>query len=106
MAVTGLWANLSVSNPPFYLKPNRIPLKRWLINIALFFSVNTLNNYAFGFQISIPIHIILRSGGSVTTMIIGSLWGKRYSRMQITSVALLTVGVVFAAWADADAKVR
>lgn len=76
-----------------------------MINIVLFFAVNVLNNYAFGYKISVPIHIILRSGGSVTTMLVGWLWGKRYSRMQVISVALLTIGVVVAAMSDAKTKV-
>ncbi|KAI9848504.1 MAG: golgi uridine diphosphate-N- acetylglucosamine transporter [Thelocarpon superellum] len=104
VAMTGYAAHFSPSNPPFYLKPNAVPLSRWFINLVLFFSVNMLNNYAFGFNISVPVHIILRSGGSVTTMLIGWLWGKRFTRLQIISVALLTLGVVIAATADAQAQ--
>ncbi len=55
---------------------------RWLPNIAMFFAVNMLNNFAFGYNISVPVHIILRSGGSVMTMGVGYLWGKRYSKVQ------------------------
>jgi UDP-xylose/UDP-N-acetylglucosamine transporter B4 len=50
-------------------------------------------------------HIILRSGGSITTMVAGYLWGKRYSRVQIIAVLLLTVGVILAAWSDAQSQV-
>jgi hypothetical protein len=28
------------------------------LNIVLFFSVNILNNMAFGYKISVPVHII------------------------------------------------
>ncbi|EON64180.1 hypothetical protein W97_03410 [Coniosporium apollinis CBS 100218] len=70
----------------------------------MFFAVNMLNNWAFAFDISVPVHIILRSFGSVSTMAAGWLKGKRYSRLQVFSVALLTVGVVVAAWADAKGK--
>lgn len=72
----------------------------------LFFSINTLNNHAFSYDISVPVHIILRSGGSITTMIAGSLWGKRYSRIQLVAVLLLTFGVITAAWSDSQSKVR
>lgn len=48
----------------------------------MFFAVNLLNNYAFGYNISVPVHIILRSGGSVMTMLVGYLWGKRYTKVQ------------------------
>jgi solute carrier family 35 (UDP-xylose/UDP-N-acetylglucosamine transporter), member B4 len=93
------------SRPPFFVRPNRVPLRRWLVNIILFFSINVLNNHAFSYNISVPVHIILRSGGSITTMIAGSLWGKKYSRIQVVAVLLLTVGVVLAAWSDAQAQV-
>ncbi|KAL8910457.1 MAG: hypothetical protein Q9171_004251 [Xanthocarpia ochracea] len=96
--------HFSATRPPFFLKPRAIPVVRWLPYIALFFTVNFLNNYAFGYNISVPVHIILRSGGSVTTMIVGFLWGKRYTALQITSVAMLTVGIIIAAMADAKSK--
>ncbi|KAL8975107.1 MAG: hypothetical protein Q9197_000656 [Variospora fuerteventurae] len=94
----------SATRPPFFLKPRAIPLARWLPNILLFFTVNLLNNYAFGYNISVPVHIILRSGGSVTTMVIGFLWGKRYTTVQVLSVAMLTIGIIIAAMSDAQHK--
>lgn len=97
--------HFSATRPPFFLKPRAIPLARWLPNIILFFTVNVLNNYAFGYNISVPVHIILRSGGSVTTMVIGFLWGKRYTTVQVLSVAMLTIGIIIAAMSDAQYKV-
>lgn len=105
VAVTGYVSQFDSKRPPFFLAPNRVPIRRWLINIVLFFSINVLNNHAFSYDISVPVHIILRSGGSITTMIAGSLWGKRYSRIQIVAVLLLTVGVIMAAWSDSQTKV-
>lgn len=64
-----------------------------------------LNNHAFSYNISVPVHIILRSGGSITTIMAGYVVGKRYTRTQIFSVILLTVGVIIAAWYDAKGKV-
>ncbi|KAI3393824.1 hypothetical protein diail_3600 [Diaporthe ilicicola] len=104
VAVTGYISQLDETRPPFFLRPNKVPIRRWLINIVLFFSINTLNNHAFSYDISVPVHIILRSGGSITTMIAGSIWGKKYSRIQFTAVMLLTVGVITAAWSDAQTK--
>lgn len=52
-----------------------------------------------------PLHIILRSGGPVASIIVGYLFNKkRYSPGQIAAVVLLTLGVVLAALADAAAK--
>jgi len=106
--VTFLFAlptHVSTSNLPWFLKTPAVPLARWIPNILLFFTVNMLNNFAFGYNISVPVHIILRSGGSVTTLLVGFLWGKRFTRMQVFSVALLTAGVIIAAMSDAKAKV-
>ena len=72
----------------------------------LFFSVSVLNNYAFGYNISVPVHIILRSGGSMTTLVIGYIWGKKYSRLQVFSVLLLTAGCVLSALGDSKGMVR
>ena len=55
---------------------------RWVPNILMFFTVNLLNNFAFGYNISVPVHIILRSGGSILTMLVGYVWGKRYTNVQ------------------------
>ena len=104
VAITGYVSQLDPERPPLYLRPNKVPIKRWFINIVLFFSINVLNNHAFSYNISVPVHIILRSGGSITTMIAGFSYGKRYSRIQVLAVILLTIGVVVAAWSDAQSK--
>ncbi|KAI1744326.1 UAA-domain-containing protein [Xylaria scruposa] len=104
VAVTGYVSQFDATRPPFFIRPNRVPIRRWLINIVLFFSINLLNNHAFSYDISVPVHIILRSGGSITTIVAGSLYGKRYSRIQVTAVVLLTIGVITAAWSDAQTK--
>jgi UDP-xylose/UDP-N-acetylglucosamine transporter B4 len=106
VAVTGYFAQFDKTRPPFFLTPNKVPLSRWIINIVLFFSINMLNNHAFSYDISVPVHIILRSGGSITTMAVGYLYGKRYARIQALAVILLTFGVILAAWSDAQTKVR
>ncbi|KAF3919516.1 hypothetical protein ABW20_dc0101126 [Dactylellina cionopaga] len=88
-------------NSPTLLVKNQVPILRWLGAIVLFFSVSVLNNWAFGYNISVPIHIILRSGGSVTTMLIGAFLGKRFSKVQILSVLILTGGIILAAMSNA-----
>lgn len=89
----------------FFLSPRSIPLRSWLIYTAFFVTVNLLNNWAFAYRISVPLHIILRSGGPVASIVVGYLYtGKRYSQGQMLAVALLTFGVVASALADAQAK--
>ncbi|KAJ6786881.1 hypothetical protein PWT90_00022 [Aphanocladium album] len=104
VAATGYVSQFDYKRPPFFLTPTNVPLTRWAINIVLFFAINVLNNHAFSYDISVPVHIILRSGGSITTMLAGYIYGKRYTRMQIISVTLLSIGVVQAAWSDAANK--
>jgi len=104
VAVTGYIAQFDITRPPFFLTPNKVPISRWLVNIVLFFGINVLNNHAFSYDISVPVHIILRSGGSITTMAAGYLWGKRYPRIQVVAVILLTLGVILAAYSDAQTK--
>lgn len=93
------------TNGRFFLKKTAVPIRKWAWSALMFFAVNMLNNWAFAFNISVPVHIILRSFGSVTTMAAGWLRGKKYSTLQIISVILLTVGVIVSAWADAVSKV-
>ncbi|KAK6336345.1 golgi uridine diphosphate-N- acetylglucosamine transporter [Orbilia brochopaga] len=88
-------------NSPTLLVPNQIPLRRWFGAIILFFSVSVMNNWAFDYNISVPIHIILRSGGSITTMLIGACMGKRYSKIQVLSVLILTGGIILSAMSNA-----
>lgn len=90
---------------PYFLKRSSVPLYKWGMSAAMFFAVNMLNNWAFAFNIAVPVHIVLRSFGSASTMAAGWLRGKRYSTLQVFSVALLTVGVIVSARADAAGKV-
>jgi UDP-xylose/UDP-N-acetylglucosamine transporter B4 len=92
------WRNL-------YLKERSIPLRKWTVYTAYFLAINILNNMAFSYKISIPLHIILRSAGPVTTMAIGRIWGgKRYPTQKVIAVYLLFSGVVVAAISDAMSK--
>ncbi|KAG1227139.1 hypothetical protein G6F68_019634 [Rhizopus microsporus] len=55
---------------------------------------------ALSYNISIPLHIIFRSGGLIVNMIMGAIiLGKRYSVGQIVGVVLVTAGVI---WATLD----
>lgn len=87
------------------LKRRKVPLQKWFMFAAQFVMINVLNNAAFGYKISLPLHIILRSAGPVASIIVGYIWaGKRYSSQKALAVALLFVGVVLAALSDASSK--
>lgn len=87
------------------MRKTKVPFHKLFLSAAMFYTVNMLNNWAFAFNISVPVHIILRSFGSVTTMAAGWVKGKVYSPIQVISVAILTLGVMISAWADTEAKV-
>ncbi|OGM39991.1 putative UPD-GlcNAc transporter (Mnn2-2) [Aspergillus bombycis] len=97
--------SLSAGPESLFLSRRVIPLRSWLVYTTFFVTVNLLNNWAFAYKISVPLHIILRSGGPVASMLVGYAFNaKRYSRGQILAVAMLTVGVIAAALADARTK--
>ena len=102
-------ANVSLRDPSSwryaFLRKRHIPLRSWVIYTAFFLAINILNNTAFSYRISVPLHIILRSAGPVTTMLVFYFFsGRRYPPIKIFAVLLLFVGVVIAAVADAYSK--
>ncbi|GHJ88242.1 hypothetical protein NliqN6_4644 [Naganishia liquefaciens] len=79
------------------LKPRIVPLRRWIVQVVLFLAVSLMNNWAFGFKVPVPIHIIFRSGGLCVSMLMGWLvGGKRYGKWQVLSVVLITLGITLA----------
>ncbi|KAJ1982720.1 golgi uridine diphosphate-N- acetylglucosamine transporter [Dimargaris verticillata] len=78
------------------LKPRVVPWYRWMSMVVLYFTVSILNNWALAF-ISVPLHIVFRSGSLMMNMIVGYLaMGKRYSVAQVMAVACVTLGVTMA----------
>lgn len=76
-------------------KPLRLSLSVYIVQVVLYCSLSILNNRAFAYLIPMPVHIIFRSGGLVISMLMGRiLLKKRYTFLQVLSVALVTVGVV------------
>lgn len=91
----GLWLNLRWQDGFPRLPKPAVPIRRWLVHVCFFFVTSTLNNYVLTMAISMPVHVILRSLGTVFTMIIGLLFlGRKYSFHQILSGVFLTVGLV------------
>ncbi|KAF9107087.1 golgi uridine diphosphate-N- acetylglucosamine transporter [Mortierella sp. GBA35] len=92
-----------------HLKKRKIPITRWLAIVVMFFAVSVLNNQSLAYKISVPLHIIFRSGGLMVGMVLGMIFmKKRYSRSQIFAVTIVTLGVIYAttnAKANAPQKV-
>ncbi|KAF8164306.1 UAA transporter family-domain-containing protein [Pholiota molesta] len=76
-------------------RPRRVPITTYLVQVALFYMISLLNNAAFAYNIPMAVHIIFRSGGLIISLILGWLIPKKkYSRLQIASVLLVTIGVI------------
>lgn len=77
------------------LKRATIPLRIHLLSTMLFFIGSTLNNGVFMYGVSIPLHIIIKCTSTATTMALSSLFmNKKYSRMQVFSAFLMTIGAI------------
>ncbi|KAI0722014.1 UAA transporter [Cerioporus squamosus] len=89
------------------LRKRKIPLKPYLVQVALFYGISLLNNMAFGYCIPMPVHIIFRSGGLVVSMVMGwALAGRKYNSVQVASVLLVTAGVILTTLSASGAKKR
>lgn len=87
------------------LKPRKIPLGHYVVLVLLFFVVQTLNNKAFAYDISIPLHMVFRSGSVIASLVVGSLLlNKQYSLKTVIAVLVTTAGVVLLSLASAPAN--
>jgi len=83
--------------PVLWIRKPGVPLRRWLVQVVLYFITSILNNEAFAFHIPMSVHIVFRSGGMLVNMILGyTVSGKCYSLLQLASVMLVTLGVIVA----------
>lgn len=87
-------------------KTSRVSWRQWLSAAIMHFSVSALNNLSLEYEISVPMHIVLRSGGGLVTLGIGALVGKRYSKTKWIAVMAMTLGIIFVALDNLDTLVR
>ncbi|XP_059141633.1 nucleotide sugar transporter SLC35B4-like [Physella acuta] len=82
-----------------------IPIKYYVLMVAFFFVVQTLNNYTLGFNISMPLHMIFRAGSLIANLILGALiMKKQYKVTKYLSVVLITIGIALCTIASAGQK--
>ncbi|XP_043376856.1 UDP-xylose and UDP-N-acetylglucosamine transporter isoform X4 [Chelonia mydas] len=78
----------------FGRKRPAIPIRYYLIMVAMFFTVSVVNNYALNLNIAMPLHMIFRSGSLIASMVLGIIiLKKRYSASKYTSIALVSMGI-------------
>uniref|UniRef100_A0A0B7BPR0 Sugar phosphate transporter domain-containing protein n=1 Tax=Arion vulgaris TaxID=1028688 RepID=A0A0B7BPR0_9EUPU len=89
----------------FLTKSSAIPLKYYFLMVFFFFIVQTLNNYTFSFNISMPLHMIFRSGSLISNLVLGVLILKRsYKPTKYISVIMITTGITICTIASASQK--
>ncbi|XP_043287558.1 UDP-xylose and UDP-N-acetylglucosamine transporter-like isoform X2 [Venturia canescens] len=72
-----------------------IPLKQYMILVSMFFVTNVCNNYAFNFNVPIPLQLVFSSSTLTANMIAGIIiMKKKYESSKYVSVALITVGIL------------
>ncbi|XP_017461091.1 PREDICTED: UDP-xylose and UDP-N-acetylglucosamine transporter [Rhagoletis zephyria] len=76
------------------LKP-KIPLRNYTLLVVMFFITSVANNFAFDFNIPMPLHMIFRAGSLIANMIMGILiLKKRYIFSKYLSVFMITAGII------------
>lgn len=76
------------------VKP-KIGLKDYGILVVMFFVTSVSNNYAFDFNIPMPLHMIFRAGSLIANMIMGIIiLKKQYDFSKYLSVFMITVGII------------
>lgn len=59
------------------LRPRRVPITAYLLQVVLFYLISLLNNAAFAYRIPMAVHIIFRSGGLMISLLLGWLVSKK-----------------------------
>ncbi|KAG7268906.1 hypothetical protein CRUP_021801 [Coryphaenoides rupestris] len=78
----------------FGRKKSVIPIRNYVVMVTMFFTISVVNNYALNFNISMPLHMIFRSGSLIANMVLGVIiLKKRYSASKYMSVALISAGI-------------
>ena len=79
-----------------------VPFKRYVLLAGLFALMSWLNNLAFAFRVSQPLHVVFRSANLMVTFLFGRVFfGRKYSNQQFLLIAALTVGALSNTLAEA-----
>lgn len=95
VTVEGLFLFVDVKRGFPFFKSRSISLRVYIVAVLLYYVSSVTNNSVFDYGITVPLHIVFRSSGTVITMIISWLFaGKSYTKIQIFSAFLLTLGAI------------
>jgi len=77
------------------IKARQVPVRQWIFQVLVHTAGSLLNNWAFAFRVPLTIQIVFRSAGLAVSMLFGYFFlDKLYTRAQITSVCLASLGVI------------
>ncbi|KAH7335515.1 UAA transporter [Rhizoctonia solani] len=90
------WETPSWSSVPLpSLKPRKIPISVWALQVILVSTIAILNNLTFRYKLPLSIQIVLRSAGLIVSMALGYLFAsKRYNKTQLLAAVIVTLGVI------------
>jgi UDP-xylose/UDP-N-acetylglucosamine transporter B4 len=84
-------------------KRRMVPLKDYMYLVITFFLVSVSNNYALKFNISMPLHMIFKSGSLIANMALGIIILKnRYRPSKYVAVGLISIGIAICTIASAQ----
>ncbi len=84
-----------------WFKPTDTPLWWYLLLTAIFFTLSVLNNMAYAFEISQPLHMVFRSSSLAVSLLLGFvLFRKTYTFPQVLGVVIVTAGIFVTTFAD------
>ncbi|CAE6429005.1 unnamed protein product [Rhizoctonia solani] len=85
------WSSVSLPS----LKPRKIPISIWALQVMLVSTIAVLNNLTFRYKLPLSIQIVLRSAGLIVSMALGYLFAsKRYNKTQLLAALIVTLGVI------------
>jgi UDP-xylose/UDP-N-acetylglucosamine transporter B4 len=83
------------------LRPTHSPLWWYAALTSIFWTLSVLNNMAYDYEISQPLHMVFRSSSLAVSLLLGFLFfRKRYNVPQLLGVAVVTIGIFATTFAD------
>lgn len=78
----------------FGMAKRNIPFRQYLLLVGFFWTSSVANNYAFDFNIAMPLHMIFRAGSLMANMAMG-VWilKKRYPPLKYLAVFMISAGI-------------
>nr|CAD7263642.1 unnamed protein product [Timema shepardi] len=106
--IASVLQHLTFVDDAYFANGTLAALKRdYGILVLMFFIANLCNNYAFNFNIPMPLHMIFRAGSLIANMIMGVvILRKKYAFSKYLSVFMISAGIVICTFVSGQDVVR